>query len=41
MIKARDTRLLLCALLAAALAGGCQRSESRPDSATAAKRSPG
>ena len=39
MIKARHTRLLLCVLLAAAaLAGGCQRSESRPDSASAAKK---
>jgi len=39
MTKARDTRLLLSGLLAAAaLAGGCQRSESRPDSASVAKK---
>ena len=39
MIKARDTRLLLCGMLAAAaLAGGCRGSESRPDSASAAKQ---
>jgi ribose transport system substrate-binding protein len=39
MIKARDTRFLLSALLAAAaLASGCGRSEPRPDSASTAKR---
>jgi len=39
MTKARDTRLLLSGLLAAAiLTGGCQRSESLPDSTAAAKK---
>ena len=39
MIKARDVRILLCVLLAAAaLAGGCQRSESRPETTSAAKK---
>jgi ribose transport system substrate-binding protein len=39
MINARDTRLLLCGLLATVtIASGCQRSESRPDSGSAAKK---